>query len=31
MLLSNKNIVIVGSTSRIGFSVTSAFVNEGAI
>ena len=31
MLLSNKNIVIVGGTSGIGFSATSAFVNKGAI
>jgi len=30
MLLSNKNIVIVGGTSGIGFSAASAFVNEGA-
>jgi NAD(P)-dependent dehydrogenase (short-subunit alcohol dehydrogenase family) len=31
MLLSNKNFVIVGGTSGIGFSAASAFVNEGAI
>ena len=30
MLLSNKNIVIVGGTSGIGFSAASAFFNEGA-
>ena len=30
MLLSNKNIVIVGGTSGIGFSAASTFVNEGA-
>jgi len=31
MLLANKNIVIIGGTSGIGFSAASAFVNEGAI
>ena len=31
MLLPNKNIVIIGGTSGIGFSAASAFVNEGAI
>ena len=30
MLLANKNIVIVGGTSGIGFSAASVFVNEGA-
>jgi len=30
MLLANKNIVIVGGTSGIGFSAVSVFVNEGA-
>ena len=30
MLLTKKNIVIVGGTSGIGFSAASAFVNEGA-
>ena len=30
MLLSKKNIVIVGGTSGIGFSAASTFVNEGA-
>ena len=30
MLLSNKNIVIVGGTSGIGFSAASSFFNEGA-